>query len=75
MLFFGIGFALGVLFGTFIRKQGIKERDEEIKRLKNLIDDLEYYLSKDKKVSSKKIGLGIFMFLNIILIVWLMLTL
>lgn len=49
MLFFGIGFALGVLFGTFIRKQGIKERDEEIKRLKNLIDDLEYYLSKDKE--------------------------
>ena len=49
MLFFGIGLALGVLFGTFIRKQGIKERDEEIKRLENLIDDLEYYLSKDKK--------------------------
>lgn len=49
MLLFGIGLALGVLFGTFIRKQGIKERDEEIKRLKNLIDDLEYYLSKDKK--------------------------
>lgn len=49
MLFFGIGLVLGVLFGTFIRKQGIKERDEEIKRLKNLIDDLEYYLSKDKE--------------------------
>lgn len=49
MLFFGIGLTLGVLFGTFIRKRGIKERDEEIKRLKNLIDDLEYYLSKDKK--------------------------
>ena len=49
MLFFGIGLALGVLLGIFIKKQGIKERDEEIKRLKNLIDDLEYYLSKDKK--------------------------
>ena len=49
MLFFGIGLVLGVLLGTFIRKQGIKERDKEIKRLKNLIDDLEYYLSKDKK--------------------------
>lgn len=50
MLFFGIiGLALGVLLGTFIKKQGIKERDEEIKRLKNLIDDLEYYLSENKK--------------------------
>ena len=49
MLFFGIGLALGVLLGAFIRKQGIRERDEEIKRLKNLIDDLEYYLSEDKK--------------------------
>lgn len=49
MLFFGIGLALGVLLGTLIKKQGIRERDEEIKRLKNLIDDLEYYLSKDKK--------------------------
>lgn len=49
MLFFGIGLALGVLFGTSIRKQGIKEHDEEIKRLKNLIDDLEYYFSEDEK--------------------------
>ena len=49
MLFFGIGLALGVLLGIFIKKQGIKERDEEIKRLKNLIDDLEYYLSEDEK--------------------------
>jgi hypothetical protein len=49
MLLFGIGLALGVLLGTFIRKQGIRERDEEIKRLKNLIDDLEYYLSEDEK--------------------------
>ena len=49
MLFFGIGLVLGVLLGTLIKKQGIKERDEEIKKLKNLIDDLEYYLSKDKK--------------------------
>ena len=30
---------------------------------------------RTKKVSSKKIGLGIFMFLDIILIIWLMLTL
>lgn len=28
-----------------------------------------------KVVSSKKIGLGIFMFLNVVLIIWLMLTL
>lgn len=49
MLFFGIGLVLGVLLGTLIKKQGIRERDEEIKRLKNLIDDLEYYLSKTKE--------------------------
>lgn len=49
MLFFGIGLVLGVLLGTLIKKQGIRERDEEIKRLKNLIDDLEYYLSKNKE--------------------------
>lgn len=49
MLFFGIGIIVGILLGTLLKKQGIKERDEEIKRLKNLIDDLEYYHSKDKE--------------------------
>ena len=36
---------------------------------------LNTIFQKAKKVSSKKIGLGIFMFLNIILIIWLTLTL
>ena len=43
-----IGLAVGIVLGTWIKRQGIKERDEEIKRLKTLIDDLSYYVSKDK---------------------------
>ena len=52
MLLFGIGFAIGIFLGIYAKRQGIKERDEEIKRLKNLIDDLEYYLSKSKEGES-----------------------
>lgn len=52
MLFFGIGLVLGILFGVLIKRQGIKERDEEIKRLENLVNDLEYYLSKNNENKS-----------------------
>lgn len=52
MLFFGIGFAIGILLGIYAKRQGIRERDEEIERLRNLVDDLEYYLSKGKEGES-----------------------
>ena len=49
MLLFGIGLAVGIFLGIYAKRQGIRERDEEIERLRNLVDDLEYYLSKGKK--------------------------
>lgn len=47
-LIFTLGLTIGLIGGTLIKKQGIKERDEEIKRLKNLIEDLEYYYNRNK---------------------------
>lgn len=47
-LIFALGLSIGLIVGTLIKKQGIRERDEEIKRLKNLIEDFEYYYNRDK---------------------------
>lgn len=47
-LVFTLGLAVGLIGGIWLKRQGIKERDEEIKRLKNLVEDLQYYCDKVK---------------------------
>lgn len=47
-LIFTIGLVIGLIIGTWLKRQGIRERDEEIKRLKNLVKDLQYYYNRDK---------------------------
>lgn len=47
-LVFTLGLAIGLIGGTWLKRRGIKERDEEIKRLKSLVEDLQYYYNRDK---------------------------
>ena len=44
-----LGLAIGLIVGTWMKRQGIKERDEEIERLRNLIEELQYYHNKENK--------------------------
>ena len=56
MLFFGIGFAIGILLGIYAKRQGIRERDEEIERLRNVI--------KNNQIQTNNLNMNMSMMMN-----------